>query len=295
MTMPKTSEETSDKTSESTALELLVRRAVDGDGEALAAVVAAIAPDILLLARRMLGDPADAEDATQDIVIKVITSLGTFRGDSALKTWVYRIASNHLVTMKRGRREIFSFDMMDEFIEAGLSAALPAPPAADVAVLTEEVMVGCTQGTLLSLDRDQRIALTLVDLLEVPGDEAAAIVGVEAATFRKRLQRARASVASFMERRCGLVREANPCRCEKMTGFSVAQGLLDPERLVHRARAQRLERGRPEITSLLNELRDLDQKARAILRSHPTPSLSEERAGKLRTLLASGQYRMFDA
>jgi RNA polymerase sigma factor (sigma-70 family) len=281
--------------SEPTSLEVLARRAIDGDGEALAALVGAIAPDVLLLARRMLGDPTDAEDATQDIVVKVITSLGTFRGDSALKTWVYRIASNHLVTMKRGRREIFSFEMMDEFIEAGLSAALPPPPGADAAVLTEEVMVGCTQGTLLALDRDQRIALTLVDLLDLSGDDAAAIVGVEAATFRKRLQRARASIAAFMERRCGLVRKENPCRCEKMIGFSVAQGLLDPERLVHRARAQRLEAGRPDIGSLLQELRDLDDKARAILRSHPTPSLSDERAGKLRTLLASGQYRMFEA
>jgi len=268
---------------------------VTGDGEALAALVGALEPEVLVLARRMLGDPTDAEDAAQDILVKVVTSLGSFRGDSALQTWVYLIAANHLVSMKRGRRESFSFEMMDEFIGAGLGANIPPPPGADAAVLAEEVMVGCTQGALLSLDRDQRIALTLVDLLDLGSDEGAKVVGVEPATFRKRLQRARERIGEFMNRRCGLVRDSNPCRCEKMIGISVNQGLLDPERLLHGARAHRLRRQDPEIGVLLEQLNDLESKVRAILRSHPSPPLSADSAHRLKALLASGDYRMFDA
>src|SRR5204863_6002460 len=108
----------------------------------------------------------------------------------------------------------------------------------------------------------------------------------------KRLQRARERVGEFMERRCGLVRSANPCRCEKMIGISVGQGLLDPEQLIHRAKEQRLLRQDPKIEALLEELHDLDEKVRAILKSHPTPTLSAAAASRVQALLTSGNYEM---
>jgi RNA polymerase sigma factor (sigma-70 family) len=276
-------------------LEQLAARAAEGDVEALEGVLAAVRGEVLLMARRMLGDPQEAEDATQEILVKVMTGLGSFRGQSALRTWVFRIAANTILSMKRGKREVFSFEMMEGFIDGGLAAGVPAPSTADAPTLAEEVMVGCTQGALLSLDRDQRIALTLVDLLEMEADEAAAVVGVEAATLRKRLQRARERLREFMSKKCGIIDAANPCRCSKMVGFTVAQGLIDPERLVHHARAARLERKDPEVEELLVQLRDLDAKIRTVLRSHPSPKLSEETAERLSAIVRSGTYKMFDA
>jgi RNA polymerase sigma factor (sigma-70 family) len=276
-------------------LEALAKKASGGDADALERVLAAVRGDVLLLARRMLGDPGEAEDATQEILVKVMTGLGGFRGESALRTWVFRIAANTLMAMKRGKREIFSFEMMQGFIEGGLAAGVPAPPSADASVLAEEVMVGCTQGALLSLDRDQRLALTLVDLLELEAEEAAAALEVEAATLRKRLQRARERLREFMSKKCGIVDPANPCRCAKMSGFTVAQGLIDPEHLVHHARAARVERGDPPIEELLTQLQDLDARIRAILRSHPSPKLSAETAERIAAILRSGKYQMFDA
>ena len=73
------------------SLEQLVAKAADGDKVALEEVVRQIQDKVYGLALRMLWHPADAEDAAQEILIKIITHLGSFRGDSAFMTWVYRV------------------------------------------------------------------------------------------------------------------------------------------------------------------------------------------------------------
>jgi len=85
--------------------ENLARRAVEGDRAALEALVGAISDDVYRLAMRMLGHPADAEDACQEMLIKVVTHLGSFRGESGLRTWVWKVATNHLASVRRSRRE----------------------------------------------------------------------------------------------------------------------------------------------------------------------------------------------
>ena len=78
-------------------LDALVRLSRAGDRQALERLIEAIQGKVYNLAIRMLRVPADAEDATQEILIKVITHLGEFRSESAFTTWVYRVASNHLL------------------------------------------------------------------------------------------------------------------------------------------------------------------------------------------------------
>src|SRR6266852_1838616 len=80
------------------SLDQLVELARDGNEEALVAVVRAIQDRIYNLALRMLWHPSDAEDATQEILLKVITRLRQFRRESTFMTWVYQIATNHLFT-----------------------------------------------------------------------------------------------------------------------------------------------------------------------------------------------------
>jgi len=79
------------------AIESLVVRAKEGDQNSLEELVRNIQDLVYGLALRMLSHPADAEDATQEILVKVVTHLGSFRQESAFTTWVYRIASNHLL------------------------------------------------------------------------------------------------------------------------------------------------------------------------------------------------------
>ena len=77
-------------------LDQLVEQACEGDEEALEAVVRGIQDRIYNLALRMLWHPSDAEDATQEILIKLITRLSQFRQESAFTTWVYQIALKSL-------------------------------------------------------------------------------------------------------------------------------------------------------------------------------------------------------
>ena len=82
-------------------LEAWVTAAKAGDGHALEALLEAVQGPVYGLALRMLWHPADAEDATQEILIKVVTHLSQFRGDSSFKTWMFRVATNHLLKAQR--------------------------------------------------------------------------------------------------------------------------------------------------------------------------------------------------
>ena len=79
-------------------LERLVEAAKEGDKKALEDLILKIQDKIYGLALRMLYNPSDAEDASQEILLKIITHLGTFRGESAFTTWMFRVAVNHLLT-----------------------------------------------------------------------------------------------------------------------------------------------------------------------------------------------------
>ncbi len=83
------------------SLDQLVEQAREGDEEAIEAVARAIQERIYNLALRMLWHPSDAEDATQEILLKVITRLSQFRRESTFMAWVYQIATNHLLTTRR--------------------------------------------------------------------------------------------------------------------------------------------------------------------------------------------------
>ena len=82
-------------------LERLVEAAKEGDKKALEELILKIQDKIYGLALRMLYNPSDAEDASQEILLKIITHLSTFRGESAFTTWMYRVAVNHLLTLRR--------------------------------------------------------------------------------------------------------------------------------------------------------------------------------------------------
>ena len=98
--------------------------------------------------------------------------------------------------------------------------------------MLDEAKQVCTQGMLLCLDRPHRLAYILGEILELAGDEAAAILDITPAAYRKRLSRARADMEAFLAGRCGLANPDVTCRCHKLLPAAVAQGLVDPKRLV---------------------------------------------------------------
>lgn len=237
----------------------VVAAAVGGDRGALEQLLRAVADDVRRLSQRMLWHPEDAEDATQEILVKVATRLSTFRGESRVTTWVYRIAVNHLLSTRRRRAEdpALTFAEFGRDLAEDLDTAFD-PRGVDDELLAEEVMVGCTQGMLLCLDREHRMAYVLGAVLELPGEEAAELCEISSAAFRKRLQRARDGIQRFMEGHCGLLDPANACRCRRRIGAAIQRGRVDPDDLLFARRVGALKLEMQRFTD-----------AGAIFRSHP--------------------------
>ena len=81
-------------------MENLIEKAVAGDKKSLEEIILSVQDTVFNLSLRMLGSFADAEDASQEILLKVITHLSSFRQESAFSTWIFRIAVNHLKDYK---------------------------------------------------------------------------------------------------------------------------------------------------------------------------------------------------
>jgi RNA polymerase sigma factor (sigma-70 family) len=211
-------------------LALQVRAAVAGDRGALEEVVAGVQDLVFRLALRVLGEPADAEDATQDILIRIVTHLGSYREEARFSTWVYRVATNHLYNVRQSAAERRAGDFVELGEQIDRGVAEQHSPIAD-RLLRREVLLGCTQGMLLCLDRDHRLALVLGDVLELEHHEAAFVLEVEPPTYRKRLERARERITAFLRARCGVFDEAGSCRCDRQVEHAVRIGLLDRDAL----------------------------------------------------------------
>src|SRR5947199_9307587 len=83
----------------------LVEQARNGDRAALEKLVLRHQAWIYNIAVRMVFQPQDAEEVTQEVLVKAITKLSTFKGESKFRTWLYRIAANHVLNMKRRSAE----------------------------------------------------------------------------------------------------------------------------------------------------------------------------------------------
>jgi RNA polymerase sigma factor (sigma-70 family) len=267
------------------SLEDLVRAARDGDRESLESLVRAIQDRVHGLAVRMLWDAEDARDATQEILVRVVTRLGTFRGASSFSTWVYRVAANYLLTARRSRLEEqrYTFTRFGAELDEGLSDEGTPGGTADEALLLEEVKVGCTLGMLQCLDRPHRLAYVLGEILEMDGEEAARVLGIRPGAFRKRLSRAREAVVSFTRSKCGLVNPDRPCRCRRRLPAALRLGRVVPGRLLFASDSERAERFPP----VLAEIRRLEEvrRAAAVFRSHPPLPAPADTVAHIRRLV----------
>ena len=277
-----------------TTLETLVEQAKGGDKDALEAVILNIQDRIYGLAVRMLFYPADAEDATQEILIKVITRLDSFHGESAFTTWVYSIASNHLLTIRKRRAETgqWSFEEYGKFIDREVSeASSEATPNAEQSLIVQEIAINCMQGMLLCFDRDLRIAYILGEILEVSGEDAAYILAITPPAFRKRLSRARTLLRDFMKKKCGLVNPENPCQCSKHLARAVKAGLTDCAALPfagHPCRA-------PLNGDIFKHTHSMDsfERVAELFRSHPDYTAPGTFVEELKHMVDSGKFELF--
>jgi RNA polymerase sigma factor (sigma-70 family) len=266
-------------------LRTLASEAADGDPAALERVVAGVRDDVYRLALRVLWHPEDAADATQEALIRIVTRIGSYRGEAAFRTWAYRVAANHILNWRKSRveQENLDFRRFAEQLDEGLTDPDPHPP--DAGLLAEEVKLGCTLGMLVCLDRDHRLAYVLSDVFDLPSAEAAFICGVKPATFRKRASRARSQLRDFVGRHCGLVNISAPCRCDRRVDAAVKTGRVRPGRL--------LFAGQGEAHALVGEMERLHDLA-SLMRSHPDYAAPDSVTAAVRAVIRSGDYRVLD-
>src|SRR3989441_8971039 len=199
----------------------MVRQAQGGNREALERLITRHQAWIYNIVLRMVYLPQDAEDATQEVLVKLITKLSTFVGKSSFRTWLYRIVVNHVLNMKRTRADAagWTFTRYGDSLDATPDMDLldPRSVPADVQLLVEEAKIGCTSGMLLCLDREQRLIYILGDIFGVTDKIGSELLEISRDNFRQKLGRARRDLHSFMQNKCGLVNKAHPCRCAKKT------------------------------------------------------------------------------
>lgn len=206
--------------------DILIRQAKDGDAAALSGLVKGIQDKVFRLSMRMLADPDAAQDATQEILIRVITKLSTFKGDSRFETWVHKVAVNYLLTARKVIArdpglsfETFGQDLIDGLVDEDMASA-------EDHVMLNDLRLRCTMAMLMCLDRKHRATYVLGEVLELEHTEAAQILGIEPATFRKQLSRARSSVQDFTAAHCGLASPTAPCSCPRRLPAALSCGRL---------------------------------------------------------------------
>jgi RNA polymerase sigma-70 factor (ECF subfamily) len=160
---------------------------VGGDPEAFGQLFLRHRDRLWAVAVRTLSDPEDAADALQDAMISAFRRAGTFRGDSAVTTWLHRIVVNACLDRMRrrtARREVSGGD--EELLDTIAAGNASADPAAGSDVSLE------VMAALRRLPHDQQVALVLVDMLDYPVADAAQVLGVAEGTVKSRCARGRA-------------------------------------------------------------------------------------------------------
>ncbi len=250
----------------------LIEQSKNGSRSAVEKLILRHQAWIYNIALRMVFHPHDAEEVTQEVLLRVITRLSTFNGESKFRTWLYRIATNHVLNMKRrgGERETQSFSAYRDAINDTPDLDLPDPKTVPVEVplLVEEAKVSCTMGMLLCLDRKQRLIFVLAEIFGVSDTVGSEILDLSPDNFRQSLARARRDLYQFMNNQCGLINANNPCRCHKKTKGFIDAGHVDPSNMLFSS--SRLSKVRSIAADTYAQVDDfMDQQYAALFRDHP--------------------------
>jgi RNA polymerase sigma factor (sigma-70 family) len=256
----------------------VIERACAGDRKAIEELLRVIQRPFYNLALRMVHDRSLAEDAAQECLLRVITHLSQYRHEAKFATWATRVAVNALLDFKNGlaRGAHASFDAFSSQLAEGLDMTAREKP--EDALLLKQAKMQCTQALLQCLDGDHRIAFVLGEILELEAPEAAEILEIEPAAFRKRLSRARAELTAFLSKTCSVHTPGPACACHRQLGHAIRAGLLDPKQLY--ARIGDLEQLRARLARL-----DAEARTTGIYGGDEAPDLRDDVLASVRNSL----------
>jgi RNA polymerase sigma factor (sigma-70 family) len=274
-------------------IEELVTEAVEGSRSALEEIVLRIQDRIYYLALRMLSHPEDARDASQEILIKVITNLKGFRFEGPFAAWVFRIAANHLNTFRKSRMERFEINwdkacgLVDQAEARGW---LSDPPAAPNKVLEIEARLRCTQALLTAMDRPHRLAFILGVVMDVSSLDGAYILEISPAAFRKRISRARSKLKAFLAGNCGLFDASNRCCCPGVLANHLQNRWISQESPVFMQSGFRTQ-SNEDLAEYLKELDELSRVS-TLYKAFPQSQCPTDISHKIKQILDQNTYRV---
>lgn len=210
-----------------------INAALSGDQGALERLILRHQAWIYNIALKMVMDPDDASDVTQEILIKIITRLSSYDpAKGSFRTWLYRIVKNHVITMKQKPHEKRLSSSMDEFfsyiMEIPDDRTFNHP---EYHMLLEESKINCMGGMLLCFNRTERMAFILGDIFNVTDAVGSEIMEVSRSNFRKILSRSRKKLFHYMNEYCGFMNDGNPCKCEHKWRVLIERGVINPDNL----------------------------------------------------------------
>ncbi len=242
-------------------VQALVDKATSGDKNSLETLIAGVQDLVFNLSLRMLGTFADAEDATQDILLKMITHLSSFRGESRFTTWVFQIAVNHLKSYKKHMfaNVPLSFDFYGNDIENGKIEDVPdLTQNVDKDILAEELKMSCTNVMLQCLDTESRCIFILGTMFQIDSRMAGDILGMTPEAYRQRLSRVRRKMADFLSQYCGEY-GGGRCRCKNRVNYAIQSRRLNPQQLDYVTAAEIPVKTIFDVKSAMEEIDKLSQ------------------------------------
>lgn len=174
----------------------LIARLRNGEHDAVSDLAAAYGSKVYQLAFRYLKNHEDAEEVTQDVLLKVFRRIDAFRGDAALSSWIYRITFNTAMSRLRSARSARQSTVEDSVREDGDGRRTSRPEIADWSPLADEEMLrGELQAALvralMELPPLYRLPVILRDIEGLSTEEASAVLRVKDQTLKSRLHRGR--------------------------------------------------------------------------------------------------------
>lgn len=213
----------------------LIEQILNGDQLALTELLEKHQTYIYNIAWKMTGNISDAEDLTQDALIKIISNLKSFKMESSFQTWAFRIVKNHFLNHQIKPSNIFSksFEELGEHIDNSPNKDLNENELIEQNELIRELRLTCLSGMLLCLTREQRLVYIIGEIFGADHNIGSEIMELSKDNYRMKLSKARKDLYNFMQNKCGLVNKENPCRCHKKVTFASEMGMINAKNLLY--------------------------------------------------------------
>ena len=216
--------------------EKLVESSLKGDRKSIEILVKRYQDFIYNISLKMTWNKDDSADITQEVLIKVITKLDSFKHNSSFQTWLYRITINHILNERKAAsvKKKMTFRQFGESLDTTPDSDLTANEnyGADTQLLVEETKQTCMSGMLMCLDKKHRMVFILAELFGINDSTGGELLEISKENFRMILSRAKKDLYSFMHNKCGLINKENPCRCAKKTKSFIKAGFVNPASLL---------------------------------------------------------------